>query len=229
LDSFPCFFGAENPIILPRQRRFSALSGMVDGSQKTCAPMFACAPTRRHAPHKMRGHHVIHEDTMSTHHAAEVAKLAAKIKDVRFPMFTWQDPQGHLLSQPMTRQQVDDEGGIWFYTSTMTSLWECIAQHPQVNLGFADQEHSLYVSVSGTAERVVDREQIHAMWNTGVQAWFPAGPEDEHVVLIRVDPHSAEYWDSNDSKMVRIFAMARAAITGDKPDLDSEHASIRLD
>jgi general stress protein 26 len=144
-------------------------------------------------------------------------------------MFTWQDQHGHLLSQPMTRQQVDDEGGIWFYTSTLTSLWDCIAHRPQVNLGFADQEHSLYVSVSGTAERVVDRERIRAMWNTGVQAWFPAGPEDEHVVLIRVDPHSAEYWDSNDSKMVRIFAMAKAAITGDKPDLDSEHKSIRLD
>jgi general stress protein 26 len=166
---------------------------------------------------------------MTTHHAAEVAKLADKVKHVRFPMFTWQDQHGHLLSQPMTQQQVDADGGIWFYTSTLTTLWECIAHRPQVNLGFADQDDSLYVSVSGTAERVVDRERIRAMWNTGVQAWFPAGPEDEHVVLIRVDPHSAEYWDSNDSKMVRIFAMAKAAITGDKPDLDSDHKTIRLD
>ena len=165
---------------------------------------------------------------MTTHNAADVAKQSAKIKDLRFPMFTWQDEQGHLLSQPMTQQQMDGDGGIWFYTSTLTSLWECIARRPEVNLGFADQEHSLYVSVSGTAERVVDRERIRAMWNAAVQAWFPAGPEDEHVVLIRVDPHSAEYWDSNDSKMVRIFAMAKAAITGDKPDLDSEHQTIRL-
>jgi general stress protein 26 len=165
---------------------------------------------------------------MSTHQPGEVAKLSAKIKDVRFPMFTWQDQHGHLLSQPMTQQQVDDDGRIWFYTSTLSSLWECIARRPEVNLGFADQEHSLYVSVSGTAERVVDRERIRAMWNAAVQAWFPAGPEDEHVVLIRVDPHSAEYWDSNDSKMVRIFAMAKAAITGDKPDLDSDHQTIQL-
>jgi general stress protein 26 len=166
---------------------------------------------------------------MTAHHAAEVAKLAEKIKHVRFPMFTWQDEDGHLLSQPMTQQQVDDQGGIWFYTSTLTSLWECIARHPQVNLGFADQDNSLYVSVSGTAERVVDRERIRAMWNAGAQAWFPAGPDDEHAVLIRVDPHAAEYWDQNDSKMVRIFAMAKAVVTGDTPDLDSEHKSIRLD
>jgi hypothetical protein len=28
--------------------------------------------------------------------------------------------------------------------------------------------------------------------------------------------------------MVRIFAMAKAALTGDKPDLDSDHATIKL-
>lgn len=228
-----------NLIILLPKPAFFALSGMVDSPQNP----FGWLPQRRKlcidgsAPHRparalalaSREDQANHEDApMSTHNAADVAKLSAKIKEVRFPMFTWQDEQGHLLSQPMTQQQVDDDGGIWFYTSTLTSLWECIARQPEVNLGFADQEHSLYVSVSGTAERVVDRERIRAMWNTAVQAWFPAGPEDQHVVLIRVDPHSAEYWDSNDSKMVRIFAMAKAALTGDKPDLDSDHATIKL-
>jgi hypothetical protein len=29
--------------------------------------------------------------------------------------------------------------------------------------------------------------------------------------------------------MVRIFALAKSAITGDKPDLDSEHKTIRLE
>jgi pyridoxine/pyridoxamine 5'-phosphate oxidase len=119
---------------------------------------------------------------MTTHHAAEVAKLAEKIKHVRFPMFTWQDQHGHLLSQPMTQQQVDDEGGIWFYTSTLTSLWDCIAHRPQVNLGFAHQDDSLYVSVSGTAERVVDRERIRAIRtrpNTGIRTtarWSVSSP-----------------------------------------------------
>jgi hypothetical protein len=62
-----------------------------------------------------------------------------------------------------------------------------------------------------------------------VQAWFPHGPEDEHVVLVRVAPHSAEYWDSNDSKMVRLFQMAKAAMTGTTPDVDpGEHGMIKL-
>jgi general stress protein 26 len=165
---------------------------------------------------------------MTNHHPNEIADLIGRIRDIRFPMFTWQDEHGHLLSQPMTQESIDDQGGIWFFTSTLTSLWNCIGHRPLVNLVFTKPEDSHFVSVSGTAERVVDRARIHAMWNTGAQAWFPAGPEDEHAVLIRVVPHSASYWDTRDSKMVQLFAMAKAAMGGHRPDLDSEHGTIKL-
>jgi general stress protein 26 len=161
--------------------------------------------------------------------SAHVAALAAKIRPVRFAMFTTLDQNGHLVSQPMTIQRTDDAGALWFYTSTLSALWDNIAHHPEVNLAFVDQEQSLYVSVSGTAERVVDREQVRAQWNAVVQAWFPNGPEDEHAVLVRVAPHAAEYWDSNDSRMVRMFQVAKAAFTGKRPDVEpSEHGKIDL-
>jgi general stress protein 26 len=159
--------------------------------------------------------------------AAHVAALAAKVKPVRFAMFTTLDSNGHLVSQPMTLVESDDTGGMWFFTSTLTELWDNIAHQPEVNLSFVDQEDSLFVSVSGTAERVVDRARIRAMWNTAVQAWFPNGPEDEHAVLVRVAPHAAEYWDANDSKMVRMFQMAKAAVSGTRPD-GGEHGKIEL-
>jgi general stress protein 26 len=166
---------------------------------------------------------------MSAHNTqAHAAALSDKIGPMRFAMFTTRDNKGHLVSQPMTNQQVDGEGGLWFYTRSTTELWDNIAHEPEVNVSFANSEDSTYVSVSGIAERVVDRARIRAMWNPMVQAWFPAGPEDEHVVLVRVMPHAAEYWDSNDSKMVRLFAMAKAAVTGTTPDVDGEHGTIRL-
>lgn len=163
-----------------------------------------------------------------TNHPHETTELITRIRDIRFPMFTWQDEHGHLLSQPMTQESIDEQGGIWFFTSTLTSLWNCIAHRPQVNLAYARPDDSHFVSVAGTAERVVDRERIHAMWNTGAQAWFPAGPEDEHAVLIRVEPHSASYWDANDSKMVQMFAMAKAAMSGHRPELNAEHGTFKL-
>jgi general stress protein 26 len=158
---------------------------------------------------------------------AHIAELSAKIRPVRFAMFTTLDPNGHMVSQPMTIVESDGSGGMWFFTSTLTGLWDNIAHHPEVNLAFVDQEDSLFISVSGTAERVVDRARIRALWNTAVQAWFPNGPDDEHAVLVRVAPHAAEYWDSNDSKMVRMFHMAKAAMSGTRPD-GGEHGKIEL-
>lgn len=165
---------------------------------------------------------------MTTSNSTQVAALKDKIDSMRFAMFTTTSGDGHLLSHPMTKQEIDAEGGIWFYVSTNADLWENIGTQPEVNVSFSQPDDSLYVSVSGIAQRIVDREKIKAMWNPMVQAWFPAGPDDPHVVLVRVDPHGAEFWDSNDSKMVRFFAIAKAAVTGTTPDLDSDHGKILL-
>lgn len=159
---------------------------------------------------------------------AHVAELQSKIDDLRFAMFTTVNEKGHLLAHPMTKQQIDEDGALWFYTSTHADLWENIAAQPEVNISFSHPDDSLYVSVSGSAERVVDRQKIKALWNPMVQAWFPAGPDDPHVVLVKVVPHGAEYWDSKDSKMVRFFEMAKAAVIRSTPDLESDHGKISL-
>ena len=163
--------------------------------------------------------------TADRNHAAA---LADRIGTMRFAMFTFRDQYDHLVSQPMTKQDVDGEGGLWFFVNSTSELWDSIAHQPEVNVSFADSDNSSYVSVSGRAERVVDRALVEKFWNPMVQAWFPAGPGDQHAVLVRVDPHAAEYWDSNDSKMVRLFAMAKAAVTGTQPDVDAEHGTIKL-
>ena len=99
-------------------------------------------------------------------HSSEVAELKSKIAAIRFAMFTTMDEHGHLVSRPMTNQETDAEGNLWFFTSTETDLWQHIAAHPQVNLSFAEPEQSVYVSISGQAERVVDRARITALRST---------------------------------------------------------------
>jgi general stress protein 26 len=160
-------------------------------------------------------------------HSSQVAELKSKISPIRFAMFCTTDEHGHLVSHPMTTQQVDAEGNLWFFTSSLAKLWEHIAAQPEVNLSFAEPADNVYVSVSGTAERVVDRERIRDMWNPAVQAWFPHGPDDPHAMLIRVVSHTAEYWDSGASSMVQMFNMAKAVLTGTTPDA-GQHARLDL-
>jgi general stress protein 26 len=166
--------------------------------------------------------------TASTH-SSKVAEFAEKIQSVRFAMFTTVDRQGHLTSRPMTNQQVDADGALWFYTSTTTDLWQDIAASPNVNVSFAEPADSLYVSISGTAERIVERSRIRQLWNPIVAAWFPNGVDDPHVVLVRVATRTVHYWDSKDNTMTQMFDMAKAALTGSRPDVaPGDHGKITL-
>lgn len=160
-------------------------------------------------------------------HSIQIAELKSKISPIRFAMFTTVDQHGHLISRPMTTQDIDAEGNLWFYTSSETDLWQNIAAQPQVNLSFAEPEGGVYVSVSGQAERVVDRARIKAMWTPAVQAWYPHGPDDPHVMLVRVVSHTAEYWDGSSSAMVQLYQMAKAVLTGSTPEA-GQHARIDL-
>ena len=164
-----------------------------------------------------------------TTHSSQVAALKAKIASVRFGMFTTVDQHGHLTSQPMTNQQVDDDGGLWFYTSTMTDLWENIGTSPKVNVSFAEPADNLYVSISGTAERIVERARIRALWNPMVAAWFPNGVDDPHLVLVRVAARTVHYWNAHDNSVTEVFAIAKAAISGSPAAITpGEHGQITL-
>lgn len=166
-------------------------------------------------------------DTSAT--PENLSALWPKIERVRVGMFTTIDEHGHLVSCPMTNQQVDHHGSLWFFTSDQSSMSRNIAARSEVNVSFVHADESLYVSVSGHAEHVTDREKMREMWNPLVAAWFPDGLDDPHLALVKVVIASVEYWDSELSKMTQLMKMARAAITGHPPEIKpGEHGRIHL-
>lgn len=60
-----------------------------------------------------------------------------------------------------------------------------------------------------------------------VKAWFPEGSEDPNLILIKVKPVVAEYWDSTSSKMVVAFNMLKAIVTGEEYD-EGHHDKIKF-
>lgn len=156
------------------------------------------------------------------------ALLWQKIEHVRIGMLTTVSSDNALVSRPMTSQKVDKDGLLWFYVSDESAVSQQIAARPDVNVSFASPEDSLYVSVTGRAEIVQDKALIHSMWNPIVAAWFPNGADDPHVALIKVDIHSAQYWDSKLSKMTQLLKMMQAAVTGKPPTDISDHKKITL-
>lgn len=165
---------------------------------------------------------------MADKHETPLQQLRDKISDVRFGMLTTQDPDGKLSSRPMTSQQLDDAGQIWFFTSDKTDFVRHLAEHPIVNVSFSDPDASLYVSIAGHAEVVHDRAKTDELWSPMVAAWFDGGKDDPHLAMIRVKIDSAEYWDTHSSKMTQLYALAKSALTGKAPRDLGEHKKLDL-
>lgn len=157
-----------------------------------------------------------------------IKSLRSKIKTIRFGMLTTLNDDQSLSSRPMTQQQLDDGGNLWFFISDTSLLARDITRHSNINVTFAEPADSVYVTLSGTAEVTKDREKAEELWSPAVGAWFPEGLNDPHLSLIKFTIHTAEYWDSNTNKMLQLFAVAKAAIIGEPPTHISQHEKLNF-
>ena len=157
-------------------------------------------------------------------------QLWSMIKDIRFAMFTTRHGNGHLHSRPMTTQNssIDEDSNLWFFMSRSGEPVADVVGDPTVNVVYADPGEDSYVSVSGTASIVDDLGKKQQLWSKLAEAWFPGGAADPDLALVRVKITHANYWDVRESKIVQLYQMAKAAITGKPPVGLGEHAEIRM-
>lgn len=157
-------------------------------------------------------------------------KLWKMIKDIRFGMFTTRHgSNGHLHARPMTTQNkaLDADDSLWFFMSRDGDPVGDLTANPMVGVVYADPSSDTYVSVSGTATLLDDTAKKQQLWSKAAEAWFPGGPTDPDLALVRVQVIHANYWDVKESKLVQLLAMAKAVVTGKPPEL-GEHAEVRM-
>jgi general stress protein 26 len=147
------------------------------------------------------------------------SKLWELIKDIQFAMLTTRHANGHLHSRPMTTQNrpIDEDDALWFFMARSQEPLHDLQQDEQVNLAYAKPDDQTYVSVSGVAQEVDDPQRKRALWSKMNEAWFPQGPDDPDVALVRVTITHADYWDAKSAKLVRLYEMAKSAVTGQPP------------
>jgi len=150
---------------------------------------------------------------------AQMTRLAELIDESSIAMMTTAEPGGSLRSRPLATLQIDSDGRLWFFTSVSSPKVDEIARNRQVNLSYVDPERQDYVSISGTAEIVRDRAKMQELWTPWIEPWFPRGLDDPDLVLLRVTIESAEYWDAPESKVQRLYGLAKAMATGDREAL----------
>ena len=152
------------------------------------------------------------------------------IKDIKFGMFTHRDRQGMLHAHPLTTQNkaLDEHAVLYFFVKTGSGIVAAIAAEPDVCVTYSDPGADNYVSVSGVARIDEDLAKKEALFSSMAKAWYPDGPTDATLTLLAVRLHHAEYWESDDGKMVQLFKIAKAAWSGDSPPDLGEHKTMRL-
>lgn len=163
------------------------------------------------------------------HHGKDLSDaklLNDKIKGIRVAMMTTVDADGKLHSRPMVTQEQDFDGNLWFFTYDNAPKVDNVSVHHQVNISYAKEPDNLYVSVSGTAELVREREKLNALWRPLLKVWFPNGKGDPHLALLKVHVESAEIWDVPSGRMGRLYSAMKGIATGSRDDVTTD---IKLD
>lgn len=158
------------------------------------------------------------------------AKLWELIKDTRFGMLTHRHDDGLLNSHPLTTQNksIDEGATLYFFVPKDGEIAQHVAQDDIVNVAYANTDKDSYVSVAGHASLLEDQARKEALFTPMAKAWFPNGPTDPNLGLLAVQIANAEYWNVDDSKMVQIYKMMKAAVTGEPPRDMGEHKKIDL-
>lgn len=166
--------------------------------------------------------------TDNTHPRETLWKL---VKGIRFAMITHRHADGSLHACPMTmanKEGMDEHVHFYFLLSKQSDLAHCLISEPQIQISFADPGEDSYVSVSSAAHLSEDRVLKEKLWSTAAKAWFPGGVDDPDLAVLVAPVATAEYWDVKENKLVQLYKMAKAAVTGEEPKGMGEHKTIHL-
>lgn len=119
---------------------------------------------------------------------------------------------------PMHHYADKDANVLWFITARQTDLATSVADGGKNAIyAVSTASEGLYARIQGTLSLSDDRAKLDELWNAVASTWFDKGEQDPDVQLMRLDLKEAEIWTTGGSVSF-IYQMAKAKVTGKKPD-----------
>jgi len=157
-----------------------------------------------------------------------ISKFIEMVKDARVcMMITSERDSENLSGRPMGINKIDEDGTMWFFTKKSSHQVEELDRSKNVSIAITNEVNNNYLMIHGAGRLSEDKAKMKELWNPIMKAWFPLGLEDTDMVLIKVIPNEVNYWDSSSSKMVVLFNMLKAIVTG-KEYTEGERGKINL-
>ena len=150
------------------------------------------------------------------------AHFLSMLRQFRDGMLVTHGPDQLLHARPMHVAQVEDQGAVWLMSDLHALKVEELRRDARATVTM--QDGGRFLALAGHAEVVRDADKVAALWSEPWRVWFPTGPADPTIALLKVVPEGGEYWDSSGVKGLKYaFAAAKAYATGDRPHLGREH------
>ena len=83
--------------------------------------------------------------------------------------------------------QLESDRTLWFFTDWHSPKVTELQNDERVGLGFADPASSTFVVVSGTGRLLRDPVKARELWTAEQRAFYPDGPQDSRLALLRVE------------------------------------------
>ena len=145
-------------------------------------------------------------------------KMQDLLQDFKTAMLVSRTGSGQLRSRPMQVAEIEDDGTVWLMTERHSAKIQEIERDHQVNLVL--QTSMKFVSLSGLATTVEDRDRVARLWNEAWKVWFTGGKDDPNLILLQIRSDAGEYWDNSGMSGLRYLVEAgRAYFTGTRPDV----------
>ena len=81
---------------------------------------------------------------------------------------------------------------------------------------------------AATASVLHDPQRAKELWSKIAEAWFPGGPDDPNLALLRITLSSAEHWEPPQGKVVQFVEIADGRAHPQRRRSDDEHRRIVL-
>lgn len=150
--------------------------------------------------------------------ADSISELRRQIEAIEYCMLTSRARDG-LSTRPLQTLGMDDDATLWFFTARDSEKVREIRIDPRVCIAYADTGRRVFIALSGKAAIVDDRARATALWRPAQRIFFPLGPDDPELVLLRVVPDAATVWDGNEPLLGMLRKFGKAMLRGEASDL----------
>jgi len=142
------------------------------------------------------------------------AQFFGRLGQFQSGMLTTLSSDGAPHVRPMAVARLDEDCSIWFLTQDSSEVVTEIRTDEIGTVSF-QRDPDLYVVVNGFVHIVHDIRVAKQLWQESLRTWFPEGLDDKTMSVMKLEPHSGEYWENAGASRLRsAYEFVRSTVTG---------------